>query len=38
MSKHRTVKGLAQLELAYALGHKSVGLTSHAEIYLKKQN
>ncbi|MEA1880281.1 MAG: helix-turn-helix transcriptional regulator [Campylobacterota bacterium] len=38
VKKYRTVKGLTQLELAYALGHKSVGLVSQAELYLKKQH
>lgn len=38
VKKHRTDKGLTQLELAYALGHKSVGLVSQAELYLKKQH
>ena len=38
VKKYRTSKGLTQLELAYALGHKSVGLVSQAELYLKKQH
>ncbi len=31
-------KGYSQLELSYALNHKSVGLVSQAEIYLNKQH
>ena len=38
VKKQRELKGLTQLELAHALGHKSVGLVSQAEIYLKKQH
>jgi len=38
VKKQRELKGLTQLELAQALGHRSVGLVSQAEIYLKKQH
>ena len=38
VKKQRELKGLTQLELAHALGHRSVGLVSQAEIYLKKQH
>ncbi len=31
-------KGYSQLQLSYALNHKSVGLVSQAEIYLNKQH
>lgn len=34
----RTNKGYTQLQLSQALGHKSVGLVSQAEIYLNKQH
>lgn len=37
--KHlREAKGLTQLQLSQALGFKSVGLVSQAELYLKKQH
>jgi len=38
VKKYRELKGYTQLQLAHALGHKSVGLVSQAEIYLKKQH
>ena len=38
IKKQRELKGYTQLELAQALGHKSVGLVSQAELYLKKQH
>ncbi len=38
VKKYRMKKGYSQLQLAYALNHKSVGLVSQAEIYLKKQH
>lgn len=34
----REKAGLTQLQLALAIGHKSVGLVSCAEIYHKKQH
>lgn len=34
----RMKMGYTQLELSQALGHKSVGLVSQAELYLKKQH
>ena len=38
VKKYRELKGLTQLQLSQALGHKSVGLVSQAELYLKKQH
>jgi len=38
VKKQRELKGYTQLELAQALGHKSVGLVSQAEIFLKRQH
>jgi transcriptional regulator with XRE-family HTH domain len=38
VKKYRLKKGCTQLELALALNHKSVGLVSQAELYLKKQH
>ena len=38
VKKHRELKGYTQLQLSQALGHKSVGLVSQAEFYLKKQH
>ena len=38
VKKKRIEKGLTQLQLSYALGHKSVGLVSQSELYLKKQH
>lgn len=38
VKKYRLEKGYTQLELSQALGHKSVGLVSQAELYLKKQH
>ncbi len=34
----REKKGLTQLQVSQALGFKSVGLVSQAELYLKKQH
>ena len=38
VKKYREKHGYTQLQLAQALGHKSVGLVSQAELYLKKQH
>ena len=38
VKKIRNKKGLTQLQLSQALGHKSVGLISQGELYLKKQH
>ena len=38
VKKQRELKGYTQLQLSQALGHKSVGLVSQAELYLKKQH
>ncbi len=38
VKKLRNKKGLSQLQLSQALGHKSVGLVSQSELYLKKQH
>lgn len=38
VKKARERAGLTQLQLALAIGHKSVGLVSCAEIYHKKQH
>ena len=38
VKRQRELKGYSQLALSQALGHKSVGLVSQAEIYLKKQH
>ena len=38
VKKYRMKKGYSQLQLSQALNHKSVGLVSQAEIYLKKQH
>lgn len=38
VKKKRTEKSLTQLELSQALGHKSVGLVSQSELYIKKQH
>lgn len=38
VKKMRGKKGLTQLQLAYALGHKSVRLVSQSELYLNKQH
>jgi len=38
IKKKRVEKGLTQLQLSQALGHKSVGLVSQAELYLNKQH
>ena len=38
VKKIRNQKGLTQLQLSQALGHKSVGLVSQSELYLKKQH
>ena len=34
----RNKRGISQLQLSQALGHKSVGLVSQSELYLKKQH
>jgi transcriptional regulator with XRE-family HTH domain len=38
VKKYRELRGYSQLALSQALGHKSVGLVSQAELYLKKQH
>ena len=38
VKKQRELKGYTQLQLSQALGHKSVGLVSQAELYLRKQH
>jgi len=38
VKKYRELKSYTQLQLSQALGHKSVGLVSQAELYLKKQH
>ena len=38
VKKMRAKKGYTQLQLSQALNHKSVGLVSQAELYLKKQH
>ena len=38
VKKMRNKKGLTQLQLSQALGHKSVGLVSQSELYIKKQH
>lgn len=38
VKKKRMEKGLTQLQLSQALGHKSVGLVSQSELYIKKQH
>jgi transcriptional regulator with XRE-family HTH domain len=38
VKNYRVKKGYTQLQLALALNHKSVGLVSQAELYLKKQH
>ena len=38
VKKKRMEKGLTQLQLSQCLGHKSVGLVSQSELYLKKQH
>ena len=38
VKKYRELKGYTQLQLSQALRHKSVGLVSQAELYLKKQH
>ena len=38
VKKQRELKGYTQLQLSQALDHKSVGLVSQAELYLKKQH
>lgn len=35
VKKIRNQRGLTQLQLSQALGHKSVGLVSQSELYLK---
>ena len=38
VKKVRNKRGISQLQLSQALGHKSVGLVSQSELYLKKQH
>ena len=38
VKKIRNKRGISQLQLSQALGHKSVGLVSQTELYLKKQH
>ena len=38
VKQFRTEKGLSQLELALAIGHKAVGTVSTAEIYTNKKH
>ncbi len=38
VKRKRTERGITQLQLSQALGHKSVGLVSQAEIYHNKQH
>jgi len=38
VKKAREAKGLTQLQLSQAIGHKSVTIVSRAEIYYKKQH
>ena len=38
VKKIRNKRGISQLQLSQALGHKSVGLVSQSELYLKKQS
>ena len=38
VKKLRNKKGLTQLQLSQCLNHKSVGLVSQSELYLKKQH
>ena len=38
VKKKRVEKGITQLELSQSIGHKSVGLVSQSELYLKKQH
>ena len=38
VKKKRVLRGFSQLQLSQALGHKSVGLVSQSELYLKKQH
>ncbi|MFA7569837.1 MAG: helix-turn-helix transcriptional regulator [Sulfurimonadaceae bacterium] len=38
VKKIRNKRGMTQLQLSQALGHKSVGLVSQSELYLKKQH
>jgi len=38
VKNQRMKKGMTQLQLAHSLNHKSVGLVSQAELYLKKQH
>ncbi len=35
VKKQRNKKGLTQLQLSQCMGHKSVGLISQSELYLK---
>lgn len=38
VKKMRNKRGMTQLQLSQALGHKSVGLVSQSELYIKKQH
>lgn len=38
VKKMRHKRKMTQLQLAQALGHKSVGLVSQSELYLRKQH
>ena len=38
VKKYREKKNYSQLQLAYAIGHKAVGLISQAELYHRKQH
>jgi transcriptional regulator with XRE-family HTH domain len=38
VKKIRNKRGISQLQLSQALGHKSVGLVLQSELYLKKQH
>lgn len=38
VKKIRNKRGISQLQLSQALGHKYVGLVSQSELYLKKQH
>ena len=38
VKKIRNKRGISKLQLSQALGHKSVGLVSQSELYLKKQH
>lgn len=38
VKRYREAAGLSQMELAYAIGHKSVGVISTAELYLNSKH